>query len=65
MANKVILWLRETEEVLLDNSDDTDADPSYKDPVELRENESDRDISSKVRIDKKFYKPLVQEVVIL
>ncbi|XP_050065449.1 piggyBac transposable element-derived protein 4-like [Aphis gossypii] len=45
MTNKVISWLEETEEVFLDDSDDTDADPSYGDPVELRENESDSDIS--------------------
>ncbi|KAL4104514.1 hypothetical protein QTP88_019809 [Uroleucon formosanum] len=40
-----ISWLEETEEVFLDDSDDTDADPSYGDPIELRENESDSDIS--------------------
>ncbi|XP_050527851.1 piggyBac transposable element-derived protein 4-like [Daktulosphaira vitifoliae] len=45
MSNKVISWLEETEEVFLDDSDDTDADPSYVDPAELRENESDSDIS--------------------
>jgi len=39
MANKVISWLEITEEVFLDDSDDTDADPSYGDSVELRENE--------------------------
>jgi len=44
MANKVILWL-ETEEDFLDDSDDTDADRSYGDPVKLREIESDIDIS--------------------
>lgn len=45
MANKIILWLEETKEICLDDSDDTDVDPSYEDPVELRENESDSDIS--------------------
>lgn len=45
MANKVISWLEETEEVFLDDSDDNVADPSYGEPVELRENESDSDIS--------------------
>jgi len=73
MANKVISWLEEIEDVFLNDSDDTDADPSYGDPVELRENESDIDISEpspivqlvQVRIGQKLLKPLVQEVIVL
>lgn len=38
-------WLEETEEVFFDDSDDTDADPSYGGPVKLRENESGSNIS--------------------
>lgn len=38
-------WLEETEEQFLEDSDDTDADPNYVDPVEFLESDSDSDIS--------------------
>jgi len=41
MDNKVVSWLEKTKEEFLEDSDDTDADPSYIDPLELRESESD------------------------